>query len=105
MSNEEQARNSDATAEGRLAFPHPALTPPGPGDGDEDERLQRDLQELLNRHCRENKSNTPDFLLADVMMDALRGFEEATNARARWYGRGDTVAGPVDLSREGEKAC
>ena len=47
--------------------------------------LARELQSMLNRHCRENESNTPDFILAEYLMDALKAFEKASNARTKWY--------------------
>lgn len=44
------------------------------------EKLFRDeLRSLLNRYSRENNSNTPDFILADVMLDALNSYESAVN--------------------------
>ena len=49
--------------------------------------LGRELEQLVNRYCRENESNTPDFILAEYMLDALSAFERASLARERWYGR------------------
>lgn len=49
--------------------------------------LSDELASLLNRHCRENVSNTPDFLLAEYMMRALENFELASLAREKWYGK------------------
>ena len=49
--------------------------------------LGRELEQLINKHCRENESNTPDFILAEYMMDALAAFERASLARERWFGR------------------
>lgn len=51
--------------------------------------LEQDIATVLNRRCRENLSNTPDFILARVMIAALESFEEACNRRAKWYGRYD----------------
>lgn len=47
--------------------------------------LADQLAQLLNRYCAENKSNTPDFILADYMLAALAAFEAATKARDQWY--------------------
>lgn len=49
--------------------------------------LERELASLLNKHSAENGSNTPDFILAEYMMNALRAFERATKDREAWYGR------------------
>jgi hypothetical protein len=43
----------------------------------------------LNRHSRENGSNTPDFVLAQFLLDALKAFDRAVNLREAWYGRTD----------------
>lgn len=51
--------------------------------------LQKELATLLNRHCLENESNTPDFILAEYMMNCLTAFNRATRARGQWYGRMD----------------
>lgn len=50
-------------------------------------KLSVELQHLLNRHSRENDSNTPDFILAEYMMKCLIAFEEASNRREEWYGK------------------
>ena len=48
--------------------------------------LKADLARVLNSHCAENGSNTPDFVLANYVLDCLRAFELATNQREHWYG-------------------
>lgn len=45
--------------------------------------LQKELENLLNRHSRENESDTPDFVLAEYMMRCLSAFECAVQARDR----------------------
>jgi len=49
--------------------------------------LRKDLASLLNRWNREAGSDTPDFILAELLLDVLCAFEEAVNRRDRWYGR------------------
>ena len=49
--------------------------------------LARELAEVLNRYSRENVANTPDFLLAEYMLDALAAAEKLIVARDGWYGR------------------
>jgi hypothetical protein len=48
--------------------------------------FSQELEELINRHCRENLSNTPDFLLAEFMQGCLRVYESTTRQRDKWYG-------------------
>ena len=45
------------------------------------------LRALLNTHNREGISDTPDFILADYLLDCLDTFDNATIARDEWYGR------------------
>ncbi len=47
--------------------------------------LPDELSSLLNRHLRENDSNTPDFILADYMMMCLRAGEYLVNMREQWH--------------------
>lgn len=47
--------------------------------------LAKEIAALLNKASRENTSDTPDFILADYLMDALKAFEKATNKRTKWF--------------------
>jgi len=49
-------------------------------------KLENKLGDLINIECRENDSNTPDFILAEFMMKCLDAFELASNKREVWYG-------------------
>ncbi len=46
-----------------------------------------ELKELINRHGLEKHSNTPNFILAEYLNNCLDVFDEATNAKEKWYGR------------------
>ena len=48
--------------------------------------FEQKLRELINRYCLENESDTPDFILAEYMIDCLDAFTDATRARDKWYG-------------------
>lgn len=64
------------------------------------------LSALLNSYSMENRSNTPDFILAEYMLNCLRAFETASLSREDWYGESFSPggkSGPVpDSSREGD---
>ncbi len=47
--------------------------------------LRDELTALLNKHSVENGSDTPDFILADYMLNCLTAFDEAVKARTQWY--------------------
>lgn len=48
--------------------------------------LEKELAGLINSECRENDSNTPDFILAEFMMNCLDAFELTSNKREVWFG-------------------
>lgn len=52
--------------------------------------FRNELQELLNRHSMENESNTPDYMLADYLIQCLKSLDEAINRRSSWYGKFDS---------------
>ena len=54
----------------------------------ENKALERELTALLNRYSCENKSDTPDFILADYLLDCLAAWNAASRRRDNWYGRG-----------------
>jgi hypothetical protein len=53
------------------------------------EAFRQDLQAVLNKHSRENGSDTPDFLLADYLIECLQALDRAIRNRSGWYGRHD----------------
>ena len=52
----------------------------------ENSEFQKELEDLLNRHCKENGSNTPDFILSEYLMECLRNFDRCVSRRTNWYG-------------------
>jgi len=48
--------------------------------------LHSELANILNRYSCENESDTPDFILAEYLMNCLSAFELASNKREDWYG-------------------
>lgn len=47
------------------------------------------LESLINSYSLENGSDTPDFILAAFMREALQAFDVAVKARDGWYGGPD----------------
>lgn len=56
-----------------------------PKEGD----LVRELAAVFNKYSAENVSGTPDFVLAEVALDAVKTFNEAVHKRAEF--RGESV--------------
>ncbi len=48
--------------------------------------FREELEQLLNRHSKENGSNTPDFVLAKYLESCLTLFDHAVSARDAFYG-------------------
>lgn len=43
------------------------------------------LEKLINSESIENSSDTPDFILAEYLVNCLAAFDKATNTRTNWY--------------------
>lgn len=52
------------------------------------EEFRKKIENLINIHSLENGSDTPDFILAQYLIDCLKTFDTALQARENWYGRG-----------------
>ena len=49
--------------------------------------FKKELEDLINRYCIENGSDTPDFILANYLVGCVENFNFAVSAREVWYGR------------------
>jgi hypothetical protein len=49
--------------------------------------FRKDIEATLNRHSAENGSETPDFILAQYLIDCLGAYDKAVMGREKWYGR------------------
>ena len=49
--------------------------------------FETELSNLINKHSMENRSNTPDFILAQYLLGCLVAFEVATRRCEEWQGR------------------
>ena len=50
-----------------------------------DDKFKIEIENLINKYSKENGSNTPDFILAEYLMNCLITFNVATNKRTKWY--------------------
>lgn len=58
------------------------------GEEKEMSDLRKEIETSINRASAENGSNTPDFILAEYLVDCLAAFDKASRAREKWYGKG-----------------
>jgi hypothetical protein len=49
--------------------------------------LEQEIATALNRHCAENGSDTPDFILAQFLLGCLAAYNVAVEHRDKWLGR------------------
>ena len=49
------------------------------------ESFEKELASLINKHGRENGSNTPDFLLAEYLDGCLNLWNSTSTKRENWY--------------------
>jgi len=49
------------------------------------ENLKREISSVLNKYSQENRSNTPDFILAEYMLGCLTVYENTISMRNNWF--------------------
>lgn len=49
--------------------------------------FRKSIEGLINRNSLENESDTPDFILAEYLVDCLIAFDKAVNKREKWYNK------------------
>ena len=49
--------------------------------------FRREIESAINRHSKENGSDTPDFILAEYLSDCLKAWDKGVSRREKWYGR------------------
>ena len=60
-----------------------------------------DLAAAINRHSRENPSNTPDFIMAEFLLAVTDAWDRAVQQRETWYGRDARPATPTTKPADG----
>jgi hypothetical protein len=67
--------------------------------------FRKELETLINSHCKENGSNTPDFILAEYLLSCLNTWDKFTIQRDKWYGHKSLAPGNPFLSDEYPCCC
>ena len=44
-----------------------------------------DLEKLINEHSIDNDLNTPDYILADYLVNCLENYRKITEERENWH--------------------
>lgn len=61
--------------------------------------FEEDIRAVINRHSTEAPSGTPDFILAELLTNTLKSFNEAVTKRADW--RGESCELPTRICVDG----
>jgi hypothetical protein len=48
--------------------------------------FEKELTNLINRHSKENDSDTPDFILANYINKCLENYNSTIKQRDNWFG-------------------
>jgi hypothetical protein len=51
-----------------------------------EEQFAKELESVISKYSQENNSNTPDFILAEYLVNSLANFNYVSNMREKWYG-------------------
>lgn len=62
------------------------------------ENLKLEIRDCINKWSAENGSNTPDFILAEYLIDCLKAWDKNLMRREEWY-----QATPKDLTTRDNK--
>jgi DNA polymerase I-like protein with 3'-5' exonuclease and polymerase domains len=52
----------------------------------DDENLKRDLSKIMNIHGIDTECSTPDYILAEYLIDCLKSYKKLDNANRTWHG-------------------
>jgi hypothetical protein len=63
------------------------------------EEFRKELEEVINKHSMENGSDTPDFILAEYLVDCLKTFDKTMTSREKWYSNQDIINMPEELKK------
>ena len=55
-------------------------------DAEKRDQLTKDFATAINKVSAENMSNTPDFILAEYLVQCLGAFDLSVMTRDKWYG-------------------
>lgn len=57
-------------------------------EGEQKSGFEKELQELINKHSKENGSDSPDWILSRYLVRCLEAYDYAVFQREQFYGRG-----------------
>ena len=67
---------------------------------DKERLLKDDLVALLNKYSQDSLANTPDFILADYLLNCLKAFRNASKLNQEWHQKDKTLGVGRGLSHK-----
>ena len=52
----------------------------------DDENLKQQLSTIMNTYGIDNECSTPDYILAEYLINCLKGYKKIHNANRIWHG-------------------
>jgi len=49
------------------------------------EKIIKEFKQVINRNCLENESDTPDYILAEYLVNTLENLKTIVRARDKWF--------------------
>ena len=65
--------------------------------------LKKEIAAVLNRACRENNTDTPDFILAQYLISCLKAGEKLIQDRDNFYGVHTSPRGTYKINKKKEE--
>jgi hypothetical protein len=65
--------------------------------------FERELEGLIHKYSLQSKPDTPDFMLAEYLINCLNNFNVITRKRQRWYVNGGYKSDVIKGERETDK--
>lgn len=65
------------------------------------DKLRRQFANILNCNSAENDSDTPDYILADYLIECLKTYNRTIKAREEWYGKLEVKLEELEKSKKG----
>jgi hypothetical protein len=50
-----------------------------------------EIENLINIHSIDSELNTPDYILADYLVNCLETYRKINEQREKWHGRGEKL--------------
>ena len=67
-----------------------------------EQKLQKEIETLMNKYNIDTITDTPDFILAEYLMNNLRNYLITKSNVEQWFGKKITINGVKDLESKGE---